>query len=214
MTQLVLTPKSIRAYKYSSTFPTGDGNFSAGVADTYVYADTPIVLNPVVVANDYLVFRAKIKSNQTGTLTMRIQKSDGTTLILTTVAVAVTGGGAYSTVTSLPILVTNVADYVNCKVQAKNSTGSASITIESASCVMFCADSINITDDVRSKRTITDLQFFSASVSEGLNGKMSTKEDTTFTSLGITGILNSFIWTANSGNTIYSWGGSQIGVEA
>ena len=99
------------------------------------------------------------------------------------------------------------------RIEIRSQSGAPkTITIEDSSILFFMADSLNITDELSNKRQVNSIKFYSVGTSESINGKQSAKEDLDFTELEVDGIMNDFIWNANSGTTMYSWSGQKIGV--
>ena len=213
MTTLTLTPKSLRKGVISETLPVGNVA-TVVLGDTYTQVALGGTYTVALLPSEFLFVRAKFKSSVAGTnLYFVIRKSDGVTVLFQSAFTAISSTVFTTIKTATPLQVVNTADWVNCQVWIYSNLP-ATITMEGSSLKEIYADSNNLTDIVGIRINVTDFFFYSVGASEGINGKLSNQTDEDFIELDVDGIISSIIWTGNSGNTIFSWGGSKIGVSA
>ena len=197
----------MRALKENPTLPSGD---EATVTITTSVWEVALVgtLNPSVLINDWFLVSlvAKIDS---ASGEWRIKDKNGVVLYSSSAEITTTFDRKWSGL----IHILNASDLDTITIEIRSQSGAPkTITIEDSSILFFMADSRNITDERSNKRQVNSIKFYSIGTSESINGKQSAKEDLDFTELEVDGIMNDFIWDANSGNTMYSWSGQKIGV--
>lgn len=205
------TPQTSNRAKFTSSIPTSDknsGSIGASVWTEIILGST-LTFTPVV--GTFVSVRARLKISASDTVLFRILKSDGVTVLSTSPSVAM--GTSFIEIATLPIKVLNVADWTGIRIQVEHLTGTRTITLETNSMWMYQGDFVNITDEIGIVYNILSLDFISIDVSESIQGKSSFLSDDDFTNVNYSGIVKRLVWSGNSGNTIYSWSGSKLGVS-
>jgi len=210
---LITNPHPLRANKQANvnagiitaTASTGsDGEFNNANIDP-----TALVLG------DYIVFTCNFRAQDLATgiqYEVYAENNAGTKELFRTVTA--------NTLTTFllteapPARVDDVADWVDIRLFVEAISGAPRIfEIEANSILYLKAESINITNEI-GKKNLTDISFYSSGVSEGINGKVSDRENLDFINVNMDNqIANKLEWSGNSGDTIYSWGGNTIGFD-
>lgn len=211
MASLLLTPKSTVHGKITPNLPTSDVVDNIVTFNVFQEVTLGGTLSPAVLLDDFVIIRLQGKV-ASGTGKWRVTKTDGVTVLGTFVPSPISNTSFVKLLTAV-IKVTDVADWVDIKIQTTNGNQSVDNTTKQDSIEIFRAESRNSTDVNGVKRHVNSIFFFSGGTSEGIGGLLSDKADDDFTELVLNEIMSSFIWSANSGNTIYSWSGLGVGVS-
>lgn len=205
----VLTPKVASKSTFESNLPTSD---TAKVESTYP-TKTEFTTNgfgvgnvniPSLVAGKKLIVKIRAKSSD-GTGLIEIRKADGTTVLGTFPALT-------SSFATKHIVFSNItpADWQGIRFFSNGNTGTTT-TIEADSLRAFSAELTNITDITGIKYQVDNIYIYG--LGEGLLGFISSIENNDFTTIPIAGLLSDIIFSANSGNILWTWEGYSIGVE-
>lgn len=211
MPSVFLTPQTSNKAKFQSSIPLSDkstGLISASILTEIVLGST-LTFTPVVGA--FVSVRVRMKLSNSDTALFKVYKSDGVTVLASSSIVSI--GTTFIEIATLPVKVTNVSDWTGIRIKAEHFTGSRDITIESNSIWMFQGDFTNLTDEIGIVYHILSLDFISVDLPESIQGKTSTLSDDDFTNINFSGIVKRLSWSSNSGNTIYSWSGSRVGIS-
>ena len=197
----------MRTLKVDPVLPSGD---EATIINTTSVWEVALVgtLAPSALTDDWFVASliAKISANSGQ---WRIKDKNGLVVWTSSAEITTTFDRKWSAL----IRVVDASDWTTITIEVTTpSSAPRTLTIEDSSILFFMADSKNITDERSNKRQVNSIKFYSIGTSEAINGKQSTKTDLDFTELVVDGIMNDFIWDANSGTTMYSWSGQKIGV--
>lgn len=215
MPSLILTPKT-GSFGALGNLPTADVSTNCPTINPAFYAASISPMSPAVSLNHYCIIKLSLQNAVGETVrTVRILKQNGSVL-LTFAAVNQPALPAQSTtIFSDRIVITNAADWVNITIQVSSNTVGDNVTIKQDSILFAYAESCNITDEVLVKRNVENIYFISMqTLQEGILGKVGTPNDKSFLAVPVNGLVNGFQWSTNSGNTLYSWNGSSIGIGA
>jgi len=188
--------------------------------DNFVTLGGTFTLVPAL--GQFVIFVAIVKA--TGTFVgFKIFKTDGTTELA--VAATVNTGNNFNALYTEPIFidgtVITVADFVDMKV-SMNGTLNNSFTMKQDGLSMFGAEFLNIVNEQGVRRNVETISFLTRArnTTEGIFGKQSTggaldgTEDLDFKTVALDEVITDFIWSANSGKTLYTWVGDHIGIES
>lgn len=215
MASIVLTNKTA-SYGVLAGLPAADvSTLCVSINPSYYTVNIP-AMSPAVSLGQYVIIKMSLQ-NATGAAvrTVRILKEDNTVLLTFPTANQPADPSNATTIFSTRTIVTNVNDWVNLTIQVSAGAAGDIVTIKANSLVFSFADCCNIIDTRLVKRNVSNLYFMCMQpVQEAVLGKIAAASSTAFTVVPIHGLVSGFEWSANSGNTLYSWDGASIGIGA
>jgi len=114
---------------------------------------------------------------------------------------------------SAPVKINSVSDFNSLGLSVRSTNLTMEVQTQIATFFMIFAPNVNITNEI-GKKAIEEIIFYSEGVSEGINGKISNKDDLDFTSVDLVNqIADKLEWSGNSGQTLYDWRGFTMGFE-
>ena len=215
--ELALTTITDSHGKITPNLPTSDVNTVITVANNYYQCTLGGTLSPTIPADNFYSFGlwAKVTSGSSF-MQAQLRKSDGVTVIASTQNQSSPTAGTWYWLNFRGVNKnTTPADLVNCQLWVKSSgTHGVTFTTQQDSLVFFHADKTNAGDEVGMKRMVNTVYFISCNTSEGILGIKSTANavDEDFIGVDYDCVTESIQWTANSGSTLYSYGGASIGI--
>ena len=216
MANLVFTPKSA-SYGVLSGLPVDDVSTTCTSINPQYYEALVGTLSPAVSAGQFMIVKVTVQ-NAVGAAvrTLRITKADGVTVLIQFAAANQPAVPSEATIIySARVIIENPADWVNCKLQVSAGAAGDVVTVKAGSLVFGFAESCNIIDETLIKRNINNIYFMCLQpVQEAILGKVASPSATQFSTVPVNGIVNGFKWNTNSGNTLYSWNGTSIGMGA
>ena len=213
MANLILTPKTAN-FGVLADLPSVDVATTCVAVNPSFYTANIPPMSPTVVGGEYIIIRLSLQNGVGAAVrTVRIVKQNGDPLI-TFAPVSQPALPAESTIVySVRASVTNPADWVNVLIQVSSGTASDSVVIKANSVVFAFAESCNIVDERYIRRNVSNLYFMTMQPpQEAIFGKIDIASGTSFTVVELNGLISGFEWSANSGNTLYSWSGSSISI--
>jgi hypothetical protein len=215
MVNIVITPKAA-SFGSLANLPVADVSTTCVAVTPAFYTVGIPAMNPSVALNQYVMVKLSLQNAVGATVrTVRVLKQNGTVLFSFTAITQPALPLQSVTIFSKRIIVTNVADWVGLTIQVSSTTAGDSIIIKKDSLLFAYAESCNIIDERMVKRNVENLYFMCMqTLEEGILGKVQSGSDTSFLTVPVNGLVNGFEWSTNSGNTLYSWSGSSIGIGA
>ncbi len=212
----VLTTKTAAYGRVTTTTPATDASDTIAVQNVYQEVTLGGTLSPSGWSTGhFVVMKLKAKSSSSSTMTFELRESDGSTVIFTTEGVS-TGVDTYKTYyMATPVQITGTENFTACRLYVKQSNSTYTYTVQEDTIEFFYAEYKNDSDVSNIAWQVDSVYFISASGGEGFNGKLSlgSMEETTFVEYAVNGVMKGITWTGNSGDTLWSWAGSTIGVN-
>ena len=184
------------------------------VAINPAYYDAMTGLSPAVAAGQFLIVKVAVQ-NAVGAAvrTLRLIKPDGTLMLQFPAANQPALPTDSTVIYSSRVIIGNPADWVNLKLQASVGAAGDIVKIIAGSLVFAFAESCNITDESLIKRNVNNVYFMSMQTTqEALLGKVGSPTASAFLPVPVNGLNSGFVWSTNSGMTLYSWDGASIGI--
>jgi hypothetical protein len=213
MASIILTDK-IANFGVLADLPSADVATTCPAINPSFYTANIPAMSPAVVGGEYIIIRMSLQ-NAVGAAvrTVRIIKQNGDPLITFAPVSQPALPAQATTVYSARASVLNPADWVNVLIQVSSGTAGDSVVIKANSVVFGFAESCNIVDEILIRRNVTNLYFMTMQPpQEAIFGKVDIASGTTFTEVELNGLVSGFVWSSNSGNTLYSWSGSSISI--
>jgi hypothetical protein len=213
MANLILTPKT-GSFGALGNLPVADVSTTCPAINPAFYTANIPPMSPAVSLNQYLIIKMSLQNAVGATVrTVRLLKANGTVLFTFPAVSQPALPSQSTTLFSDRLVVTNAADWVDITIQVSSGTAGDVVTIKQDSILFAFAESCNITDEVLVKRNVENIYFISMqSLQEGILGKVGSASATSFLAVPVNGLVSGFQWSTNSGNTLYSWNGSSIGI--
>jgi hypothetical protein len=213
MASIVLKTK-LASFGVLADLPTSDVSTTCvAVAPAFYTAAIP-AMSPTVAAGQYIIVKISLQ-NAVGAAvrTVRIIKANGDSLLAFPSVSQPALPAQSTTVYTARAFVSTPADWVGVLVQVSSGTAGDAVVIKANSLVFGFAESCNITDERYIKRNVENLYFMTMQpAQEGILGKEDSALGTAFSVVEINGLVSGFEWSANSGNTLYSWSGTSISI--
>jgi hypothetical protein len=213
MASIILTAKTA-SFGVLANLPAADVATICPAINPVFYTAAIPAMSPAVSANQYIIIRMALQ-NAVGAAvrTVRIIKADGSVLLTFAPVSQPALPAQATTVYSGRAFVSNPADWVNTQIQVSSGTAGDIVTINANTIVFGFAESCNIADETFIRRNVTNLYFMTMQPpQEAILGKVDSATGISFTTVEINGLVSGFEWSANSGNTLYSWSGSSISI--
>jgi hypothetical protein len=214
MAQLTLTPKTAN-YGVLAGLPTADVSTTCSSINPAYFNVAIPPMSPAVSYDEYMMIKVSVQ-NAVGAAvrTLRLMKADGVTVLVQFPAANQPADPSNATtIYSTRVTVYNPADWVNVTLQVSAGAAGDVVTIKANSLVFAFAESCNVTDEQNVKRNVGTVYFMTMQpTQEALMGRAGMVGSNEFETVPINGLCSGFKWSANSGNTLYSWEGSTIGV--
>ena len=211
MASLVLTPKTaVKSITTDMAFPTVENTKTD--ANPAVYDEVTNFAGHGISIPDlaYYALALDLKAVAGQTCTVQFRASDGVTVLCTASRTNTAYGRAWANV----VQNTTGAPITGIRAYYKSSVGFGDPFVKEDSLSFVYGDFKNTTDELSIKYQVDTLSFFCCSSAEGMLGIIGNPLNDGFSELTPKTVMNGFIWSANSGNTIYTWTGSKIGVSA
>ena len=215
MPQLTLTTKTA-SYGVLASLPTADvSTVCVAVNPTYYTAAIP-AMSPAVALGQFIIIKVTLQNGAGATVrTLRLLRADGSVLLdFPAVSQHALPLGT-TTVFSARAIVGNVAEWANVSLQVSSNTAADTVVIKANTLVYAFAELCNIIDEKFIKKNITNIHFMSMQpTQEAVLGKVGSATAIAFGTVVVNGLVSGIQWSANSGNTLYSWSGSSIAIGA
>tara|TARA_R110000782_G_scaffold264219_1_gene357290 strand:+ start:649 stop:1296 length:648 start_codon:yes stop_codon:yes gene_type:complete len=213
MASIILKPKTA-SFGVLANLPLADVSTTCvAVAPAFYTAAIP-AMSPAVALGQYIIVKISLQ-NAVGAAsrTVRIIKANGDVL-LTFPTVAQPALPLLATIIyTTRAFISNPADWVGVLVQVSSGTAGDAVVIKANTLVFGFAEFCNIADDRYIKRNVENIYFMTMQTAqEGILGKEDVDVGTTFSVVAVNGLVSGFVWSSNSGNTLYSWNGTSIGI--
>jgi hypothetical protein len=213
MASIILTNKTA-AFGVLANIPSADVSTTCPAINPSFYTASIPAMSPTVSAGEYIIIRMSLQ-NAVGAAvrTVRIIKQNGDALLTFAPVSQPALPAQATTIYSARAVVHNPADWVNVLIQVSSGTAGDSVVINANTVVFGFAESCNEVDESLVKRNVTNLYFMTMQPpQEAILGKVDSAVSTEFTVVEVNGLVSGFIWSSNSGNTLYSWSGSSISI--
>jgi hypothetical protein len=213
MASIILTNKTA-AFGVLANIPSADVSTTCPAINPSFYTASIPAMSPTVSAGEYIIIRMSLQNAVGATVrTVRIIKQNGDALLTFAPVSQPALPAQATTIYSARAVVHNPADWVNVLIQVSSGTAGDSVVINANTVVFGFAESCNEVDESLVKRNVTNLYFMTMQPpQEAILGKVDSAVSTEFTVVEVNGLVSGFIWSSNSGNTLYSWSGSSISI--
>jgi hypothetical protein len=215
MASLSLTPKTA-SYGILDSLPASDVSTNCPVINPSYYQAIVGTLSPDVVLGQYLIAKVTLQNAVGASVrTLRITKANGTDVLIQFDAASQPALPSGTTsIYSARVIIEDIADWVNVQLQVSTGAAGDNVVVKADSLVFCFAESCNITNEILIKRNIENIYFCSMqNDKEAILGKVGSTSVIGFTTLQVNGLVTGFGWSSNSGNTLYSWDGSSVGLK-
>jgi len=212
MPSLVLTPKIGSKSKWDNALPTNDIVKALGGGTTQEYTTEGLGVGlidiPNLIVGTKVKIRARLSSTGTGgTNTFSIRKADGVTIL---------GSQTFSVNTtafvSITILITNLTDFEGLRFFISDSGNANTVTLHQSTLRSFSAEFSNSTDILNILYLIDKVYMIGDG--EYLQGVQTSTQDTDWVEVDYgNGAVSGLVFSANSGNLLFTWDGSIVGVS-
>jgi hypothetical protein len=213
MASIILKPKTA-SFGVLANLPLADVSTTCvAVAPAFYTAAIP-AMSPAVVVGQYIIVKISLQ-NAVGAAsrTVRLIKANGDALLVFPTVAQPALPLLATIIYTTRAFVSNPADWAGVLVQVSSGTAGDAVIIKANTLVFGFAESCNITDERYIKRNVENIYFMTMQVAqEGILGKEDVDIGTTFSVVPVNGLVSGFVWSANSGNTLYSWSGTSIGI--
>ena len=197
----------MRAVKETLDLPVADVETITIATGVYIQCLVGTI-SPAIQAGDYFVMEMFAKVGNSNH-TFRVKDKNGVVLYTSPQF----NDTSFVKKVTKPIKVIDPADFNGMTIEMQSgSVFPRTFTIQQDSIKFYMADSVNISDERGIKRQVSQIKFYATSIAEAINGVKSNPSDEDFVTYDADGVMSSFIWSANSGDTLYSWAGNKIGV--
>jgi hypothetical protein len=214
MPQLTLTPKS-SSYGTLSGLPVSNVSTVCTSVNPAYYTAAVGTISPTVLEGQLMIVKVTVQCAVGATVrTLRITNTAGTVVLIQfPSANCIADPTASVVIFSSRVIIDNIADWVDVKLQVSSNVALDTVQINASSLLIAFAESCNAVDESFIKRNVSNLYFISMqSVQESVLGKIGSPTGTSFITVPINGLSSGFVWSTNSGNSLYSWEGSSIGM--
>jgi hypothetical protein len=213
MASIILTNKTA-AFGVLANIPSADVATTCTAVNPSFYTASIPAMSPTVSAGEYIIIRMSLQNAGGATVrTVRIIKANGDVLLTFAPVTQPALPLVATTIYSARTVVGNPADWVNVLIQVSSGTAGDSVVINANTVVFGFAESCNLVDETLVKRNVTNLYFMTMQPpQEAILGKVDSASGQEFTAVEVNGLVSGFIWSSNSGNTLYSWSGSSISI--
>lgn len=214
MPQITLTPKTA-SYGVLANLPTADVSTTCASINPAYYQAMVGNITLTALPGQYMMVKVTLQ-NAVGAAvrTLRITKADGVTVLIQFAPASQPALPAETTtVYSGRVIIGATSDWANAQLQVSVGAAGDTVVIKANSLVFAYAESCNITDETLFKRNINNIYFLCMQAAqEAVLGKIAAPTAIAFLPVPVNGLITGFKWSANSGNTLYSWDGSSIGI--
>jgi hypothetical protein len=213
MASIILTNKTA-AFGVLANIPSADVATTCPAINPSFYTANIPAMSPTVSAGEYIIVRMSLQNAVGATVrTVRIIKQNGDALLTFAPVSQPALPAQATTIYSARAVVSNPADWANVLIQVSSGTAGDSVVINANTVVFGFAESCNEVDETLVKRNVTNLYFMTMQPpQEAILGKVDSATSKEFTVVEINGLVSGFVWSSNSGNTLYSWSGSSISI--
>jgi hypothetical protein len=213
MASIILTNKTA-AFGVLANIPSANVATTCPAINPSFYTASIPAMSPTVSAGEYIIVRMSLQNAVGATVrTVRIIKQNGDALLTFAPVSQPALPAQATTIYSARAVVGNPADWVNVLIQVSSGTAGDSVVINANTVVFGFAESCNLVDENLVKRNVTNLYFMTMQPpQEAILGKVDSASGQEFTVVAVNGLVSGFEWSANSGNTLYSWSGSSISI--
>jgi hypothetical protein len=213
MASIILTNKTA-AFGVLANIPSADVATTCPAINPSFYTANIPAMSPTVSAGEYIIVRMSLQNAVGATVrTVRIIKQNGDALLTFAPVSQPALPAQATTIYSARAVVSNPADWANVLIQVSSGTAGDSVVINANTVVFGFAESCNEVDETLVKRNVTNLYFMTMQPpQEAILGKVDSATSKEFTVVAVNGLVSGFVWSSNSGNTLYSWSGSSISI--